>query len=108
MFKKIANAYEKLIGKSTGAQFVEDVFANFFNNFFHKYKGVAIDRLLFVIVYFAIIDANLVEWTDNWNSPESQQARREATEKLWEKEEEKELEGGLRKHKVNLVVCQLT
>lgn len=39
MFKKVANAYEKLIGKATGAQFVEDVFANFFNNFFHKYKG---------------------------------------------------------------------
>lgn len=81
MFKKVANAYEKLIGKATGAQFVEDVFANFFNNFFHKYK----------------------EWTDNWNSPESVQARKEATQRLWEAEEAKEREGGLKKHAVNIV-----
>jgi hypothetical protein len=46
MFKKVASAYEKLIGKQTGAQFVEDVFANFFNNFFHKYKGALFDQKL--------------------------------------------------------------
>ena len=40
MFKKIANAYEKLIGKTKTEFYVEDVFANFFNNFFHKYKGL--------------------------------------------------------------------
>jgi O-acetyl-ADP-ribose deacetylase (regulator of RNase III) len=71
MFKKIANAYEKLIGKTKTEFYVEDVFANFFNNFYHKYK----------------------DWTDSWDSPETKEKRKNATKKLWEEEEEKELNG---------------
>jgi Flp pilus assembly protein TadB len=48
-----------------------------------------------------------LEWTDNWNSPESRQARQEATQRMWEAEEKKEQEGGLKKHVVNLTVCFL-
>jgi len=67
MFKKVTLAYEALSGHTKSKFYHEDVFANFFSAFFKKYQ----------------------KWGEDWTSPENKEARRKATEKLWEEEEEK-------------------
>eukprot|EP01127_Copromyxa_protea_P021125 TRINITY_DN717_c0_g1_i1.p1 TRINITY_DN717_c0_g1~~TRINITY_DN717_c0_g1_i1.p1 ORF type:complete len:314 (-),score=65.20 TRINITY_DN717_c0_g1_i1:518-1459(-) len=68
MFKKVAHAYEVLIGKTKNREFFEeDLFADFFASFLRKHK----------------------KWTEDWNSPEATEARKKATQEMWEEEERK-------------------
>jgi hypothetical protein len=78
MFKKVSHAYEVLIGKTKSQFFEEDMFADFFASFLRKYKSVLTFRSWLL---------TQAEWADDWNSPEATEARRKATEEMWEEEE---------------------